>query len=283
VGAIEAAHERPWATVWRVPVADGAVWLKACGAVQAFEPRLTASLFSRWPDRVAEVLDCDEERHWLLLRDAGRPVGALGNPPEAWLAALAAYAELQRGEAAYALDHQAHGVPDLRVETLPARFDELLRGDLPLAHEEIARLRGFSSRFDALCRELATAGLPNTIQHDDLHHKNLYEWDARLRVLDWGDSSISQPFASLVVTFRFLEKVTKLPADGLWFARLTDAYLEPWGSGLAEAFALALRVGTFAHCFAWARQREHLPEEARSRFDAAFRIVLRRALECTVG
>jgi hypothetical protein len=42
-GAIETAHERPWATVLRVPLAGGrACWFKACGPVQAFEPRLTA-------------------------------------------------------------------------------------------------------------------------------------------------------------------------------------------------------------------------------------------------
>jgi len=121
-GAIEVAHQRPWATVLRVPVAGGAVWFKACGAVQRFEPRLTATLFARWPDRVVEVLDHDWERGWLLIGDAGMPVGAVGNPPEAWLAALPAYAELQRGEAAHALDHLAGGVPDLRVERLPERW-----------------------------------------------------------------------------------------------------------------------------------------------------------------
>jgi hypothetical protein len=281
VGPIEVAHERPWATVWRVPVADGAVWFKACGEVQAFEPRLTASLFARWPDRVAEVLDHDEERRWLLLSHAGRPIAALGNPPETWLAALPAYAELQRGEMAHALDHLAHGVPDLRLDALPDRFEELLRRDLPLAEEEVAMLRAFAPRFGELCHDLATSGIAETIQHDDLHQKNLYERGWRFRVLDWGDSSISHPFASLVVTFRFLEEVTKLPPDDAWFARLTDAYLEPWGSGLADTFALALRVGTFAHCFAWARQRDYLPEDARSRFDAFFSVVLRHALAHT--
>src|SRR6188474_3048402 len=55
-GAIEPVHERPWATVFRVPVNDGVAWFKACAPVQAFEPRLTARLFARWPDRVAEVI-----------------------------------------------------------------------------------------------------------------------------------------------------------------------------------------------------------------------------------
>src|SRR5216110_945797 len=112
VGAIETAHERPWSTVLRVPLADGVVWFKACSPVQAFEPRLTAELFARWRDRVAEVLGHEEERAWLLLADAGTPIRVSGNPPEVWLAALPPYAELQRGEAAHTNEHLAHGVPE---------------------------------------------------------------------------------------------------------------------------------------------------------------------------
>src|SRR5712691_7038176 len=43
-GVIETTHDRPWATVMRVPVAGGVTWFKACAQVQAFEPRLTAEL-----------------------------------------------------------------------------------------------------------------------------------------------------------------------------------------------------------------------------------------------
>ena len=282
VGAIELVHERPWSTVLRVPVAGGAAWFKACALVQAFEPRLTALLFARWPDRVAEVLAHDEERAWLLLADAGTPIGKFGNPPEAWLRLLPHYAELQRGEVAHAGDHLAHGVPDLRVATLPARYDDLLRHELPLERDEIERLRAFRPRFAVLCAELASHGVPETIQHDDLHMANVYAQGERLRVLDWGDSSISHPFASLVETFRFLEEFTKLAPSDPWFARLRDAYLEPWGRGFEATFALAFRVGTFAHGIAWIRQRDHLPEDARRDFDRWFPIVLRRAVAQTI-
>jgi hypothetical protein len=282
VGSIETTHERPWATVLRMPLADGVAWFKACAPVQAYEPRLTAELFARWPDRVAEVLGHDEEQAWLLLADAGAPIRESGNPPEAWLAALPLYAELQRGEATHAHDHLAHGVPDLRVATLPARYDDLLRRDLPLERNEIRRLRRFAARFAELCGELAAHDVPQTVQHDDLHMANVYAQGERLRLLDWGDTSISHPFASLVVTFRFLEEVNRLPPADPWFARLRDAYLEPWGNGLAGTFALAIRVGTFAHTFAWARQRDALPEEARPEFDGRFRIVLRRAIAQTL-
>jgi hypothetical protein len=111
---------------------------------------------------------------------------------------------------------------------------------------------------------------------------NVYANGERLRLLDWGDASISHPFASLVVTFRFLAEINKLPPADPWFARLRDAYLEPWGRGLAGAFALAILVGTFAHTFAWSRQRDALPEAARADFDTRFPIVLRRAVAQTL-
>ena len=277
VGAVETVHRRPWATVMRVPTADGVVWFKGCAPVQAFEPRLSAALFDRWPDRVAEVLAHDEDHGWLLLGDAGRPVGELGNPPEAWLAALPSYAELQRGEAEHAEEHVRHGVPDLRLARLPERYEALVRRRLPLTEDEQARLHGFADRLARLCEELSGRGVSETIQHDDLHMANLYV-DHGLRVLDWGDSSIGHPFASLVVTFRFLNQRNGLAPDDPWFGRLRDAYLEPWGPGHRDTFDLAMRVGAVAHAVAWQRQRDALPPEARAEFDQEWAIVLRRAL-----
>jgi hypothetical protein len=243
---------------------------------------LTAALFERWPDRVAEVLAHDHERAWLLLADAGSPVGALGNPPEAWLGALPQYAELQRGEAAHTRAHLDRGVPELRLATLPARYDELLQLDLPLTPDEARRLEAFTPRFAELCAELASHEVPETIQYDDLHHANLYERDNALRVLDWGDASIGHPFASLVVTFRFLEERAKLAPGDAWFARLRDAYLEPWGPDLRGAFAVGLHVGAFARAIAYIRTRSAIPWEERNDFDVDFAIVLRRALARTV-
>jgi len=281
-GAIETTHDRPWATVMRVPVAGGVTWFKACAQVQAFEPRLTADLYARWPDRVTEVLAVDEARRWLLLGDAGVAVRELGNPPEAWLEALPAYAELQKGETAYALEHIGHGVPDLRMDALPAGYERLLASTLPLARDDVKRLRDYAPRFTELCAALAELGIRESVQHDDLHMANLYSYDGELRIVDWGDSSIAHPFFSLVVTFRFLKEFNHLAPDDPWFRRLRDAYLEPWGSGLEETFELAIRVGSFAHAIAWTRQREALPAEARPDFDRGFAIVLRRAVAQTV-
>jgi len=281
VAPIELTHERPWATVMRVPTAAGSVWFKACGAVQAFEARLTAELSRRWSDRVAEVLAYDEARAWLLLADAGTPLAARGNLPEVWLEVLPRYAELQLGELKHARDHLAHGVPDLRAEVLPPRYDAFVDGALPLEPREIELLRAFAPTFAALCAELAGRGIGPSIQHDDLHYLNVYLRGAERRVLDWGDASVAHPFFSFGEISRFLEGVNGLPATDPWHARLRDAYLEPWGCGHGETFELAFRIGAFAQAIAWLRQREHLPQEELDDFDVGFRHVLARALART--
>ena len=283
VGAIETAHERPWSTVLRVPLADGVAWFKACAPVQAFEPRLTAELFARWPDRLPGVLGHDEERAWLLLADAGTPIRVFGNPPETWLAVMPLCSELQRGEVAHAHEHLATAFRICAFRRCRARYERFLHGELPLEQDELRRLREFAPRFAELCAELAAHDVPETIQHDDLHHANVYSQGEQLRLLDWGDSSVAHPFFSLVVTFRFLEEINKLLPSDPWFARLRDAYLEPWGSGHEETFALAMRVGKFAHAFAWARQRDALPPEEHPRFDEWYRVVIRRAVAETGG
>ena len=65
-GPFELVKERPWATVFRVPVGRAAAFFKACRPIQAFEPRLSAALASRWPDRVATVRSHDRASSWAI-------------------------------------------------------------------------------------------------------------------------------------------------------------------------------------------------------------------------
>lgn len=51
VGAFETVHRRPWATVLRVPHADGLAWFKACAPVGAAP--------QRYPARGAGAFDSD--------------------------------------------------------------------------------------------------------------------------------------------------------------------------------------------------------------------------------
>jgi hypothetical protein len=220
VTPLELASDEPWSTVWRL----GGLWLKQPKGAWRFEVPLTVALASRWPDRVPEVVEHGDD--WLLTRDAGRQ---LLDDPEPWPALMRLYVELQQGEAAHADEHVAAGVPDLRLATLPDRYARLMGRD--------ERLRRFQPRFAELCAELASRGIPETIQHDDLHQYNIYVRDGRPRILDWGDSSVAHPYFSLVATLRHVDDTG-----------ITRAFLDAWG-GDEETLALALRVGRIAHAF----------------------------------
>ena len=238
--------DRPWSTVWRV---DGGLWRKQCKSIWRFEPALTVALAERWPDRMPEVVDHGDD--WLVMRDAGAPV----ERHDTWIEGIARYAELQRGEAARVGEHLATGVPDQRNQVLPRFYAAMLeRDELPWRDDQRERFRRFEPEFARLCSELEDVA---SINHDDLHHWNVYEGP---RILDWGDSCVSHPFFSLVVTFVFVETGQD---------EIRDAYLEAYG-GEREAFDLALRVGRIAHLFKWIRFRDALPPAELPSYDAHF-------------
>jgi hypothetical protein len=242
----ELVKDRPWSTVWRV---DGGLWLKQCKSIWRFEAPLTAALAARWPERMPEVVEHGDD--WLLLRHAG----AMVENHDTWLDAIARYAELQRGETARVDEHLANGVPDQRNAVLPAFYAEMLeRDELPWRGDARERLRRFEHEFARLCDELEDVA---SINHDDLHIYNVYEGP---RILDWGDSCVSHPFFSLVVTFVFV-------ATGQ--DEIRDAYLEAYGGDRAT-FDLALRVGRIAHLFKWIRFRDVLPFEDLPSYDRHF-------------
>lgn len=231
-GDVEVVSEQPWARVTRI----GDVWLKECAPVQAYEVPLTASLAARWPDRVPTVLAA--EGSWLLLADAGSPIAAFGDMVDAWEALLPLYAELQQGEAAHAGEHLAAGVPDLRPETLPARYE--------VCAEREPRLAPFAERFGELCMSLSRAP---TVQHDDLSGPNAYARDGNVTVLDWGDTCIAHPFATMYVALRW---TAHFHGDET-AARIRRAYLDAWDGDVGDELDRVLAVAAFARVLQWQR------------------------------
>lgn len=268
-GEPELAHDRPWAAVWRVPVADGVVWFKACAPVQALEPWLTAELAARHPTLMPDVIAHDDDRAWLLLGDLGTPIGIDDMTLDDYLELLPRYAELQQVEVAHADDQLAHGLPDLRPAGLPHGYDALASADLPLTAHEVKQLRDFAPRFRELCTELDAFAVPAAIQHDDLHGNNLFRHAGDIRILDWGDSSVAHPFFSFMQVFRH--------TPNEWHQPMLDAYADRWNAPPACA-RLAIQVGWFAYAVALLRERVVHPPANRERFDLQFASVLRDAL-----
>jgi Phosphotransferase enzyme family len=99
--------------------------------------------------------------------------------------------------------------------------------------------------------QLSAYGIPETIQHDDLHDGQVFVRDGAELVMDWGDACVSHPFFTLSVT---LEGVIAWGLDDEEDSEdirpYRDAYLAPFASAydrdardLAAAVDVALRLG----------------------------------------
>ena len=245
-GDVVSTHVTPWSTVLRVPTASGPVWFKANSPQSRHEASVTAILATRCPDLVPALLASDPDSGWMLQADAGQWLRAETDERawlEVWMDVLPRYAELQLAARA---DHEALlavGVPEVTLETLPARYVELL--DVVGAEP---RFRKALPEVARLCEELSAFEIPDTIQHDDVHDGQIFISDGRATLLDWGDACLSHPFFSLSVA---LEGVIGWGLhdvqDSVDLRPLRDAYLAPfrkeYGDGLVPAVDIALRLG----------------------------------------
>jgi len=220
-GPPETVRERPWGTVLRAPTDRGVVWLKACGRRTAHEAPLYTVLAEVARARIPEPLGVEPERAWLLLADGGPSVGerlAGEERTAAMCAALARYAQLQRALAPHADRLVALGAPDMRPTVMPRRFEEALDATRPSdAHP---RLEAMREQVAAWCERLAAGPVPPSVDHNDLHDRNVLGDGDEPRFYDWGDAVVAHPFASMLVP-----RSLAAPAEA---ARLTDAYLAPW-------------------------------------------------------
>jgi aminoglycoside/choline kinase family phosphotransferase len=273
---VEVVHDRPWSRVLRVPTADEDLYLKQCAPVQAFEPALTVALAARWPDRVPEVVAADPERAWLLLRDGGTRLRESGDVAT-FVRALELYGELQREEAAHVDELLALGLPDVRLPVVATTYEAFFEDDHGLEWAEVARLRTLATRFRELCAELEAFGLPDSIQHDDLHDGNVFVRDGRVAIFDWGDSSVAHPLWSLVKPLRDARD------RGLDPEPLCAAYLGAWTAvepeeRLRAALRVAVPVGIFAYALQVRRLLDFIPAEARPAREPYLADQLRRLL-----
>lgn len=260
-GPIEQPHVRPWSTVFRAPTDQGDVYLKLCGPSQDFEPALTALLARTAPDLVPTVLAIHPDEPWMLLADGGAKLrDALAGPAllDAWAAVLPRYAELQRQLLGRDGDILACGTPDRRLDHLPADLGRILDDERIVPPAAGERLRPRLREMTTCARELASAGIGATVQHDDLHDANVLLNGARTVVFDWGDASLTHPLLSLGVLLRAAADRAGLAGGDPAIVRLRSVYLEPWTAllprpALEEAAERAERLATLTRALTWYR------------------------------
>jgi hypothetical protein len=268
-GAINQSHIYPWSTVMRVPTNEGTLFFKASTQDVAPEVALTQALAGWYPDSLPELVAVDPGRGWMLMRDAGEPLRASIRPTQdhsPGRPVISLYADVQIGLAGRLPELLAMGVPDWRLGPLPARYVQLLKdtGSLALALDggltanEFRRLQELAPRFTQICADLASFGIPETLDHGDFHDGNVLLRDGRVTLFDWGDANLTHPFVSLRTFFVSIENSLKLEDYAFTpvMAALLDLYLEPWQrfaskKDLLAAFALSRCVASVVKTLAW--------------------------------
>jgi hypothetical protein len=284
-GVIEQPHIRPWSTVMTVPTERGLYFFKASASAFAHETALTAYLSRFRPELFPNLLAVDMDQHWMLMRDAGRPIRHTIREErtiEPWREVMPHYVNLQKDLSSRVDELLSLGVMDRRLHKLPALFEGLIADEASmllgtdedsLSTEEYRRLKQSVPEFERMCRELADFGIPETIHHDDFHDANIFKRDGKLTFTDWGESAVTHPFFTLVVMMRSVDNsfgVDYSPEAGL----VRDMYLEHWSSygsldDLRAIVKLAQRIGYVNRALTWKMVIEELPEALKSEYAIA--------------
>ena len=258
-GEREQPHCRPWSSAIRFETDRGRLWFKVNGPGTRHEPALLALLHDLVPDLVPEPLAVDTARGWSLVRDAG-PVLRSDPGPDGlwseWERVVQRYAEAQIQLGGHLAQLRRTGARTVSPTTLPDQAAELLEelaGTPPagggLDPAEAVAVAERLPAYAAWCAELAAAGLPDSVQHDDLHSANICRSaSGQTRIIDWGDASLGFPLATMLCTMNSIAHHGLTSLDDPRVLRVRDAYLEPFTAfasrdELARCVDLARRTG----------------------------------------
>jgi hypothetical protein len=289
------AHgHRAWSQTTVFGTTLGRVWFKANARGTAHEPRLHRLLARLVPDLLPALLAVDEPHGWSLLGDAGptlRTVAGVEAQPATWERLLPRYAQAQLDVAAHREDVLRAGVPERSPTTLPGQAAALVAELSTLAEDRgglgpdrRAALEARLPAYGRWCADLGGSGLPDTIQHDDLHSANVCVDGDTVRILDWGDASLGHPFGTLLVTLNSVAHHAGLDPQDPVVLRVRDAYLEPFTvyaerRDLVQLVDRARQAGRVTRALAWRAALATEPPEAHAEWDFPVRGWLEEILQ----
>jgi tRNA A-37 threonylcarbamoyl transferase component Bud32 len=279
---IATLKERPWSVVLRVSFEKTTAYFKASGPGGAHEAALLLHLQRASSHAIPDLLAVDADRGWILMADAGTPLRDAVDPPGQLAVlrrVLPTYAELQAATMSSIEPLLDLGLPDRRLDRLPALLEELLANEVlgvGRSAEALAELRAAARsllpELERCCADLSRSPYSAALDHGDLHPGNVLVHGDDCRFCDWGDSCVTHPFVSLGVTLEVALSQIPATAREEWARQLRDAYLEPWGAygsleSLRADFERALWVADVVRALDFARMLGGGDEESRARWE----------------
>lgn len=259
-------RDMPWSRVEQLTTNQGHVYLKQMTPLFEIEGQLVLYLLAHVTKCVPTVLAIDEEANCFLMLDAGMPLRdflQMQYQVSPVCEALTCYATIQQQCIPHVDNLFSLGVPDWRLQRLPALYESLISQKKMLiadglTKEELTQLRSLQPTLIDLCMKLAAFGIPETIEHGDFHDNNVLVDDKRITVNDWGDATITHPFFSCVSWLESARRNHGFDEQHVYYQTALNAYLSAWRdfgdiAKLSMVFELAKRIRPVVFAMSFSR------------------------------
>lgn len=202
--------------LYRLPMAQQVVWGKATAAFAGHEAASIRLVRQHDPGLAPEVLADDRSRRLLLMGNASgvdcwdADVETLCVVVRRWVAVQAAVADGARDGAS--------GLRTWLPASLLADLPALLAGEAggTLDAAELDAAWRLVDRLPELLCELASAGLPDTLVHGDLHPGNMLSDGVAHMLVDWAESGVGHPAFDAWTLLRWLPAGQRDAVETTW-------------------------------------------------------------------
>ncbi len=201
-------QENPWAIVYRFQSNQGFVYLKCVPSELSIEPTIIKILLSEFNANVPVIIAENSSLFCFLMKDAGIQMHQYFKQnfqSDILIKTMREYTNLQI-TATHKIDRFLElGIPDWRLEKLPALYDKIIAEkklllDDGLSKNEVEKLRKLAPTLSSLCSQLAQYNIKDTFGHADFHDKNICinPDTGKTTIIDLGEVVITYPFFSFL-------------------------------------------------------------------------------------
>ena len=254
------------------------------------EPLVTKELANLFPHHLPNIISIDRQRHWMLLKDFGKPVGiSIFLKRQQNIYRL--FAQIQIKSVEHRDRLLAVGCLDRGLDILQSQIDPLINDEDALSElsaAEIDRLHTLAPKLKNLCSQLASYNIPETLVHGDLHLHNIAFYQGHYIFFDWTDSCISHPFFDLFQLFidgnqQSLWGSLKGLGKQKFNKYLRDQYLSQWieyepRARLLDAWEIAKPLCPLHHAISYQHIISNLEPSSKQELNSALPYLLREII-----
>lgn len=288
VARVEPQKVSDRSVVLRIVTRADSLIFKAGAGLAHHEAPLTAYLSRRHPAHVPAVVAFDTDRRWMLMRQVRGPTLMSTPLVSGWQGAFETLGRIQCDLSGAVDDLFELGCYQRTLSSLTRYLDAFIpqwcaREDVTDA--ERRRLADAAAIWTQLCRQ-PIPGLPAaTLDHADLHPRNIVVSTSGPVYLDWEGGAIGHPFWSPLILLGYVERFVPDVAGAR--DELRAAYLRPWTAflpmtDLIRAFEQVRPLASLKYAFGlWWFLTYGEPGPERDALQKTIRACLESALSAT--